>query len=70
MMRSTPAGTLLMPLLLSVAVLAPLLGISSYYTHLLMLMVIFGIFAMSLDILMGYGGLPSLGHAAFFGLGA
>jgi ABC-type branched-subunit amino acid transport system permease subunit/ABC-type branched-subunit amino acid transport system ATPase component len=35
-----------------------------------MLMVIFGIFAMSLDILMGYGGLPSLGHAAFFGLGA
>jgi branched-chain amino acid transport system permease protein len=25
---------------------------------------------MSLDILLGYTGLPSLGHAAFFGLGA
>lgn len=64
------AGHLLMPALLSVAIAAPLLGISNYYTHLLMLMVIFGIFAMSLDILMGYGGMPSLGHAAFFGLAA
>ena len=25
---------------------------------------------MSLDLLLGYTGLPSLGHAAFFGLGA
>jgi branched-chain amino acid transport system ATP-binding protein len=33
-------------------------------------MVIYALFAMSLDILMGYAGLPSLGHAAFFGLGA
>lgn len=64
------AGHFFMPALLSVAIAAPLLGISDYYTHLLMLMVIFGIFAMSLDILMGYGGLPSLGHAAFFGLAA
>lgn len=29
-----------------------------------------GIFAMSLDLLLGYGGIPSFGHAAFFGLGA
>jgi branched-chain amino acid transport system permease protein len=33
-------------------------------------MLIFSIFAMSLDILLGYGGLPSLGHAAFFGVAA
>jgi len=32
--------------------------------------VIFALFAMSLDILMGYTGLLSLGHAAFFGIGA
>jgi ABC-type branched-subunit amino acid transport system permease subunit/ABC-type branched-subunit amino acid transport system ATPase component len=70
MMRGTPAANFLMPVLLAAAAIAPLLGLSDYYTHLLMLMVIFGIFAMSLDILMGYGGLPSLGHAAFFGLGA
>lgn len=31
---------------------------------------IFGIFAMSLDLLLGYGGMPSFGHAAFYGTGA
>jgi branched-chain amino acid transport system permease protein len=31
---------------------------------------VFAIFAMSLDLLLGYTGLPSFGHAAFFGLGA
>jgi branched-subunit amino acid ABC-type transport system permease component len=31
---------------------------------------IFGIFAMSLDLIFGFTGLMSLGHAAFFGLGA
>lgn len=31
---------------------------------------IIGLFAMSLDLLLGYAGILSLGHAAFFGLGA
>lgn len=31
---------------------------------------IFAIFAMSLDLLVGYAGLPSFGHAAFYGIGA
>ena len=31
---------------------------------------IFGLFAVSLDLVLGYGGIVSLGHAAFFGLGA
>ncbi len=31
---------------------------------------IFAIFAMSLDLLLGYGGMPSFGHAAFFAAGA
>ncbi len=31
---------------------------------------IFGVFAMSLDLLLGYAGLPSFGHAAFYGVGA
>ena len=31
---------------------------------------VFAIFAMSLDLLLGYTGLPSFGHAGFFGLGA
>lgn len=33
-------------------------------------MLIGGLFAISLDQLPGYGGIPSFGHAAFFGLGA
>jgi branched-chain amino acid transport system permease protein len=32
-------------------------------------MLIFAIFAMSLNLIAGYTGLPSLGHAAFFGVG-
>jgi branched-chain amino acid transport system permease protein len=31
---------------------------------------IIGLFAMSLDLILGYAGIVSLGHAAFFGLGA
>ena len=43
---------------------------SSYWVGLLNQMVILAILAMSLDILLGYTGLPSLGHAAFFGVAA
>jgi len=32
--------------------------------------VIWALFALSLDLILGYGGILSLGHAAFFGLGA
>lgn len=41
-----------------------------YYVSLLTMVLIFGIFATSLDILMGYAGLASLGHATFFGTSA
>ena len=40
------------------AVVLPLV-LPSFYVHIMVLMVIFAIFAMSLDILMGYAGLPS-----------
>jgi branched-chain amino acid transport system permease protein len=33
-------------------------------------MMIIGLFALSLDLILGYAGIVSLGHAAFFGLGA
>lgn len=48
---------------------APLF-LPSYYTGLLTLILIFAIFAMSLDILQGFTGLASLGHAAFLGTAA
>jgi branched-chain amino acid transport system permease protein len=43
---------------------------SSYVEGLMAEILVMAIFAMSLDLLIGYVGLMSLGHAAFFGLGA
>ena len=40
---------------------------SSYFQNIIMEVLIFGIFALSLNLLWGYTGLPSLGHAAYFG---
>ncbi len=44
--------------------------LSAYPLTLLTQALIYAIFAMSLDILLGYTGLPSLGHAAYFGTAA
>ncbi len=41
--------------------------VSSYYMGLVIQMFIFAIFAVSLDVLVGHTGLPSMGHAAYFG---
>src|SRR5881628_517352 len=43
---------------------------SKFYLLLAFDALLFGTIAMSLDLLMGYTGLVSFGHAAFFGLGA
>ena len=43
---------------------------SRYATTILRDMLVLSIFALSLDLLVGSAGLPSLGHAAFFGGGA
>ncbi len=42
----------------------------SYWLTILTQMLIFAVLAMSLDILMGYTGIVSFGHAAYFGTGA
>ena len=46
-----------------------LLG-SPYMVELLVQGMIFGILALSLNLLLGYTGLPSLGHTAYLGIGA
>ena len=45
------------------------LGAGNYPVKLLQEILIWGVFAMSLDLLMGYAGMVSFGHSAFFGLG-
>ena len=55
----------------AVLVLLPFVpGMSRYYLLLAFDALLFGGIAMSLDLLMGYTGLVSFGHAAFYGLGA
>ncbi|MBI4242352.1 MAG: branched-chain amino acid ABC transporter permease, partial [Candidatus Rokubacteria bacterium] len=62
-----PIGRLALGLLLATA---PLWVWNPYYVHILIMAGIFAILALSLNLLLGYTGQLSLGHAAFFGIGA
>jgi len=53
-----------------VGIVAPLLTKNQYFTHLLVMCVMFAILASSLNIAVGLTGLSNLAHATFFGLGA
>jgi len=50
--------------------LAPLIWSDSHFHHLMVLAGIYAILALGLSLFMGYAGQISLGHAAFFGIGA
>jgi branched-chain amino acid transport system permease protein len=67
--RPAWSRALLIGVLLAAAVLVPQLG-STFYVSLASNFLIFGLLAMSLDLLAGYTGLVSLGHAAMLGVGA
>jgi branched-chain amino acid transport system permease protein len=54
--------------LIALALLPPFLN--SYWVGLLTEVLVFAVLAMSLDLLLGYTGLPSLGHAGIFGVAA
>ena len=54
---------------LAVLVALPLV-LTSYTQDLVLKIAVFAIFALSLELLVGSAGLVSLGHAAFFGIGA
>ena len=52
------------------ALTLPLWLPSAYHLHVAIMAGIFGVLALSLNLLLGYTGQLSLGHAAFFGIGA
>lgn len=52
------------------ALLLPIIARNEYFIHLMVMALVYGIVAMGLNILTGYTGKLSLGHAGFFGLGA
>jgi len=59
-----------LPLVVGAAVaLGVPLVVGDYYTELLSQALIFGIFALSLDLMWGYAGVLNFGQAAYFGLG-
>ena len=57
-------------LLFLLGVLFPFIGQEGYLTHMAITILIFSILASSLNLLMGYTGLVSIAHGAFFGIGA
>ncbi len=66
-MRDSRTAAVVLLACLAALALLPLIA-EKYYIQLFTKMMIMAIFAMSLDLLVGYTGLVSLGHAAFFGL--
>jgi branched-chain amino acid transport system permease protein len=55
--------------LFAILALFPLVG-GEYYINLASQIFIFAVFAASINLLLGYGGLPTLGHAAYLGVAA
>jgi len=45
-------------------------GFSEYYLYLATKIIVWALFATSFNLVLGYGGMMSFGHAAFFGIGA
>jgi branched-chain amino acid transport system permease protein len=68
--RIRPAYAVMLAILVVFPFVVPRLTPSTYPLTVLTEILVFGLFAMSLDVILGYTGLPSFGHAAFFGLGA
>jgi branched-chain amino acid transport system permease protein len=58
------------PLVLLLLATVPLWLANPYHVHILIQAGIFSVLALSLNLLLGYAGQLSLGHAAFFGIGA
>lgn len=57
-------------LVLGILALLPLAGFSSYIMHIVILVIMWTIIGMSWNLLGGFCGQVSFGHAAFFGVGA
>jgi branched-chain amino acid transport system permease protein len=68
----TPRTWILVAILLLLAAVPPLAAVlkEPFYLDLLRRVMIFAIAAVSLNLILGYGGMVSFGHAAYLGIGA
>jgi branched-chain amino acid transport system permease protein len=69
LMRGARRRTAALGVALAALALFPLAG-SAFYTELVTKVMVLAIFALSLDLLVGFTGLVSFGHAAYFAIGA
>lgn len=56
--------------LIGALTLVPAMGLGGYVLNIMVMIFIFGMLAVSLDLVMGWAGQFSFAHAAFFGIGA
>jgi len=61
---------ILLALLVALLAVLPFIGLSSYTMHVLILVIMWSVVGMAWNLLGGYCGQVSFGHAAFFGVGA
>lgn len=60
-----------LPLIIfAILLIVPLMGLSTYVMHILILVLMWSVIGMAWNLLGGYTGQVSFGHAAFFGVGA
>jgi len=64
----TKKGWMLPAALIGLAIIPAV--VDPFYTRLASRVLVYGLCALSLDLILGYGGMVSLGHAAYLGLGA
>jgi ABC-type branched-chain amino acid transport system, permease component len=55
---------------LLILLVLPLFGLNSFYLHLLIMIFMHAVMAQSWNVIAGFSGQISLGHGAFFGIGA
>jgi len=66
----SPAGALRAGIFFAILIAIPLVGGPSWLLNMLIFTVMYAALSSSWNIVGGYAGYPSLGHAAFFGIGA
>jgi branched-chain amino acid transport system permease protein len=69
MLTSILRPRVLLPIVIGLLLLVPILG-GRYEIYLGTEVLIFALFALALNLMMGFGGLISFGHAAYFAIGA
>lgn len=69
-MNSHHRRLLQLGVLITIIAVAPVLLPSNYHLRVMTLIYVFGLAAVGLNLLMGYAGQVSLGHAGFIGIGA